>query len=85
MLDTQNIEGEGLFIRTDKPLPQGEKFILKLQLPGLSDPMKISCEVAEARAQGQGADRPAGMDLRFCDMSEKDGEAFRKYIDKVTG
>jgi CRP/FNR family transcriptional regulator, cyclic AMP receptor protein len=79
------MEGEGLFIRTEKPLQQGEKFILKLQLPGVSDPMRISCEVAEARTQGQGPDRPAGMGLRFCEMSEKDGQALKKYVDKVTG
>ena len=77
--------GEGLFIRTEKPLQQGEKFILKLQLPGLADPMRISCEVAEARTQGQGPDMPAGMGLRFCGMSEKDGQALKKYVDKVTG
>jgi hypothetical protein len=47
--------------------------------------MRISCEVAEARTQGQGPDRPAGMGLKFCEMSEKDGQALKKYVDKVTG
>jgi CRP-like cAMP-binding protein len=36
---TTSGENEGLFIRTENPLHSGEPFVLKLKLPGASDPL----------------------------------------------
>lgn len=36
----------GMFIKTAKPLPEGERFLLKLQLPEDSDPIEIESEVS---------------------------------------
>ena len=43
---TGNISRGGLFIRTERPLREGEQFLLKLQLPDLPDPIKVNCEVS---------------------------------------
>ena len=42
-----------LFIRTKKPLKEGEKFFLNLKLPNLSDPIKIRSEVVLTRTDSE--------------------------------
>ncbi|MBW1919367.1 MAG: TIGR02266 family protein [Deltaproteobacteria bacterium] len=81
---TGNISSAGLFIRTEKPLPQGEKFMLKLQLPGVTEPLKINCEVAWSRSGGEAAGKyPPGMGVKFLEMSRKDKEALGEYLRQV--
>ena len=79
---TGNISNGGLFIKTAKPLKQGEQFLLKLQLPGLPEPMKIKSEVAWAKTQTEGKDKaPAGMGVRFCEVDQKDREIINQYLE----
>jgi len=81
---TGNVSSGGLFIRTDKPLPQGDRFLLKLQLPGLSEPMKIKCEVRWARKQEDDTQgKPPGMGVKFAEMTKKDNEIFKKYLKAI--
>lgn len=81
-----NISTGGLFIRTDKPLPQGEQFLLRLQLPELSDPLKIDCEVVWARSASRATERePAGMGVKFIEMSKKDTESLQHYLGRISG
>jgi uncharacterized protein (TIGR02266 family) len=76
-----NIATGGLFIKTDNPLGQGKTFLLKLQLPDLSEPLKINCEVIWARTKKEGTNaRPPGMGVKFGDMGEKDQNILNKYI-----
>jgi uncharacterized protein (TIGR02266 family) len=78
---TGNISGGGLFIRTKKPLAQGEQFVLNLQLAGLPKPLKIKCEVVWARAQaGDAGKRPPGMGVKFIEMSKKDEQLLNHYL-----
>ena len=75
---TGNISSGGLFIRTENPLEQGEHFLLKLQLPGLSDPIRIKCEVELSRKKGEETDgSPAGMGITFIEMTKKDNQMLR--------
>jgi uncharacterized protein (TIGR02266 family) len=79
---TGDLSSGGLFIKTAKPLKQGEQFLLKLQLPGLSEPMKIKSEVSWARPQEESTDKmPAGMGVKFCEMEPKDREMIKQFID----
>ncbi|MFC1822963.1 TIGR02266 family protein [Thermodesulfobacteriota bacterium] len=79
---TGDISNGGLFIKTAKPLKQGEQFLLKLQLPGLSEPMKIKSEVAWARTQKEGEEKaPAGMGVKFCEMEQKDREIIKQFLE----
>ncbi|MBW1690184.1 MAG: TIGR02266 family protein [Deltaproteobacteria bacterium] len=80
---TGNISKEGLFIRTDNPLKEGERFSLKLQLPDFSEPIKATCEVAWARAQQEAENRPPGMGVKFCELSESHKRLLNQYIQSL--
>ena len=77
---TDNISKGGLFIRTERPLREGEKFLLKMQLPDLSEPMKLDCEVAWTREQSETEKRPSGMGVKFCEMSKQDSQILNRYV-----
>jgi CRP/FNR family cyclic AMP-dependent transcriptional regulator len=81
---TGNVSSGGLFIRTENPLPQGEKFFLKLQLPDVSEPLKINCEVVWSRRKSEATDtRPPGMGVKFLEMSRQDSDVLQKYLAKT--
>ena len=81
---TGNVSSGGLFIRTENPLPHGEKFFLKLQLPDVSEPLKINCEVVWSRKKSQATDvRPPGMGVKFLEMSRQDSDVLKKYLSKT--
>lgn len=83
---TDNISGGGLFVKTEKPLGKGEEFVLKLQLPGLPDPMRIKCAVVwERKSEGEPGYGPAGMGIKFLAMNKKDDQTLRQYIREITG
>jgi len=81
---TGNINSIGLFIRTKNPLNRGEQFLLKLQLPGLSEPMKLKAEVVWKRESAEDTKgKPSGMGIKFCEMAEKNSEILRNYIEAI--
>jgi uncharacterized protein (TIGR02266 family) len=77
---TENVGGGGLFIKTENPLEPGERFLLTLALPGRSDPMQITCEVAWTRKQEGGADNPAGMGVKFVKITKDDDKTLKKHL-----
>jgi len=80
-----NISTGGLFVKTEKPLRLGDQFMLRLQLPSLHEPLRVSCEVAWVRgATEASAKQPAGMGLKFIEMSKGDRETLKNYLGKVT-
>lgn len=81
-----NISTGGIFIRTDKPLALGEQFLLRLQLPELPDPLKISCEVVWARGPANATPKePPGMGVKFIELNRKDSELLNQYVGRVAG
>jgi len=81
---TGNISGGGLFIKTSTPLPKGETILLKLQLPGISDPLKIKCSVAWAnKKEGTKGANPPGMGIKFGEMSDRDRQTLQNYIKTI--
>ncbi|MBN1833962.1 MAG: TIGR02266 family protein [Deltaproteobacteria bacterium] len=78
-----NISSGGLFIKTVKPFPNGEKFLLNLQLPDIPEPLKIDCEVIWARAQGGEEGKPSGMGVKFCEMSKNDKQVLQRYLKEI--
>jgi uncharacterized protein (TIGR02266 family) len=81
-----NVKPGGLFISTSKPLKHGEKFFLKLQLPGFSEPMRILCEVSSVKKQTGDTDKgPSGMVVRFSKINEKDLKAINQYLQEMIG
>ena len=81
---TGNISTGGLFVRTERPLAEGEQFLLRLQLPNEAEPLKINCEVVWARKPGEYGNKPAGMGVRFSEMSQNDRQILHKYLGKLT-
>ena len=77
---TQNVGNGGLFIGTENPPEKGEQFLLKLELPGLSDPMKIKCEVVWVRKQEEETDHPNGMGVRFIEITKADDQTLKQYF-----
>jgi uncharacterized protein (TIGR02266 family) len=81
-----NISTGGIFVKTNNPLPQREQFLLRLQLPELPEPLKISCEVVWARSSAQATTKePAGMGVKFVEMSKIDSESLKQYLSRVSG
>ncbi|MBN2125775.1 MAG: TIGR02266 family protein [Deltaproteobacteria bacterium] len=78
---SSNISKGGLFIRAEKPMEKGERFVLKLQLPDPGEPLTILCEVAWARA-GEGG-TPAGMGVKFVEVSAEDQQTMKRYVETL--
>lgn len=81
---TGNISTGGLFIKTERPLAEGEQFLLRLQLPNEAEALKIKCDVVWARKPGESDNKPAGMGVKFGEMSENDRQILHKYLGEVT-
>jgi len=78
---SENRSGDGIFIKTAKPLPGGERFFLKLLLPDASTPLKIGCEVSSSRAKTDDpAKQPQGMGIKFIQISEADRLILNKQL-----
>ena len=70
---SENINADGIFIKTTSVLNKGERFFLKLQLPDGAEPIKIGCEVAWNRTKEDGFDpESCGMGIRFIQISADD-------------
>jgi len=81
---TGNASDSGLLIKTSKPLPKGEKFSLRLQLPDEPEPLNIECEVAWSRTQSDNpAERPLGMGVKFIQISSADKNRLNRELQKA--
>jgi uncharacterized protein (TIGR02266 family) len=78
---TGDVGTGGLFIKTESPLSKGEQFLLKLQLPGVPEPLQIKCEVAwERKPESSQPKLLPGMGVKFCDISKKDHQILSEYL-----
>ncbi len=79
---TSNVSAGGFFIKTENPLVPGEQFLLKLQLPGVQDPIRIKCDAIWARKREESqAGKPSGMGVKFSEISKKDFKFLKEYIE----
>ncbi len=79
---SSNVSSGGLFVRTRKPLPKGTRFLLKLQLPEISEPLQIQCEVAWSRTGEEGpAGGDPGMGLKFLEMPPEERKMLKAYVE----
>ncbi len=78
---TANASNGGLFIKTEKPLKIGFQFILKLQLPGVPNPLQIKSEVRWTRSPEKAQPgQPTGMGVQFLEISENDTRVLKKCL-----
>jgi uncharacterized protein (TIGR02266 family) len=78
-------EGEsgGLYIRTDNPPPQGERFRLKIRLPNGERDLEVWCEVvwSQRGENGTSAERHGpGMGVKFLDISQDGKKAIMTIL-----
>jgi len=81
---SENASGDGMMIKTAKPLPKGENFSLKLQMPDDPEPLNIECEVAWSRTQSDDpVQRPLGMGVKFIQISSIDKNRLNQELQKA--
>ena len=82
---TANISSGGLFLKTENFLNPGSQFLLKLQLPNISNSIQIHCEVVWARKNEKSLpNQPAGMGVKFTKISKTDYQILKQFIADAT-
>ncbi|MBU2489200.1 MAG: cyclic nucleotide-binding domain-containing protein [Proteobacteria bacterium] len=70
---SHNVSTSGLFIKTAKPLPRGEEFIIQLELPNGMGSVRCRSQVAWVRTEtNDPVAQPMGMGVKFLDLSKED-------------
>lgn len=77
---TQNISAGGLFIATNDHLPIGATFRLAFVLPGADHLFDLECEVRWARQTDMGPGLPAGMGVRFTNITDREESLIDEFI-----
>lgn len=77
-----NISPSGMFLRTGAPQPPGTELDLEFRLGDGFELIKGRGEVIWVRAQDEGPGRPAGMGLRFLELSEGSKELIYRIVDE---
>jgi len=70
---SENISPGGIFINTEKPLSQDERFMLNFFLPDDPEPLKVECEVSWNRVTTEDPKtHPMGMGVKFIQIGKND-------------
>lgn len=70
---SENVSSGGIFMATEEPLLQSERFMLNLFLPNDPEPLEIECEVSwTRRVTVDPRERPLGMGVKFVKISHDD-------------
>lgn len=77
-----NISPTGMFITTNKPEPPGSVLDFEFQLGDGFDLIRGKGEVVWTRAVAEGPSRPAGMGIRFLELSEGSKELIYRIVDQ---
>lgn len=80
-----DLSASGIFIKTNNPLEKGKSFILKLQLPDVSEALKIGCEVAWNRNETDDpVNQPKGMGIKFTEISPDGHQKLKQALIRAT-
>jgi uncharacterized protein (TIGR02266 family) len=77
-----NISPTGMFITTNKPEPPGSVLDFEFQLGDGFDLIRGKGEVVWIRAVAEGPSRPAGIGIRFLELSEGSKELIYRIVDQ---
>jgi type IV pilus assembly protein PilZ len=82
---TKNISKGGTFIKTQRPLPIGTRFVFTLSVPALSEPVALSGEVAWQLLPEQAALRgeDPGMGIRFIFADPEARTRFEDLVERM--
>lgn len=68
----ENISPTGLFIKSEKPLPAGEKILMTFNVKGFNKPFKISGEIVHANDEGIG--------VKFKGLNTNEADRLKKIV-----
>lgn len=77
---TENVSEGGVFVATYRPFAVGERITVRVELPGIDEPLEVVTEVRWVRAAS--VDVPPGVGLAFVDLGargRRQVEAFVRY------
>jgi type IV pilus assembly protein PilZ len=83
---TKNISRGGTFVRTARPLPVGTRFLFKLIVPSLDEPLALLGEVRwirPAREDGTSEGGEPGMGIRFIFTDDRQQSAVDAIVEKM--
>jgi type IV pilus assembly protein PilZ len=81
---TRNISRGGTFIRTDRPLDIGTEFVFRLQIPSLTDPLRLQGKVQwVVQPDAATDDQPAGMGIGFVYQDEAERQRVEGSVAKL--
>ena len=80
---SSDLSAAGIFIKTPKPLPKDERFMLKLQLPETFQELKIICKVCWSRSDLNDPVTPPGMGVKFIEISAADRQKIKEELIRV--
>lgn len=79
-----DISAKGLFIVTKNLLNPGQEVLIKLQLPGVSNPLQIKCEVLWNRKKKTNQpEKLPGMGVKFSKISKNDYRVLKDFVVKT--
>jgi uncharacterized protein (TIGR02266 family) len=77
---SENVSEGGLFIATHVPRAVGQAVEVLFTLPGAPRPIRVDCVVCWVRPYSEGSGLPAGMGLRFVDLSPEDAQLVAGFV-----
>jgi type IV pilus assembly protein PilZ len=79
---TRNISRGGTFVQTDEPLAIGTRFLFRMFVPGLREPLRLEGEVRWIRPPGDPAGAP-GMGLQFIFSNDRHRADVDALVEKL--
>jgi uncharacterized protein (TIGR02266 family) len=80
---TLNLSEGGVFLPTEKNCPPGTRGSLKFRATQFEDPFTLEAEVVHVIASDNEAGRPAGMGIRFLDVSSDNRQRLHRLVEGV--
>ena len=81
---TKNISKGGTFIGTDRPLDVGTEFVFALDLPTLSEPLRLRGRVMWTTTTDEASKaNPAGMGIEFQYADAEERRDMEKVVEKL--
>lgn len=81
----ENISQGGLYIRSEKPLPEGTITKIRLVIPDLMDAIHVVAKVVRVEVLLEDTGVAYGIGLKFVEIQEEDQNRFSAYVEKVKG
>ncbi|MFA5027823.1 MAG: TIGR02266 family protein [Candidatus Methylomirabilota bacterium] len=82
---SKNISGGGIYLHTQEPHPLNTNILLRFTLPGISHRFQIPGLVVWSSPQGGRGVFPAGVGVKFLELSPADSALLTDFVTKAAG